>query len=77
MTLAARHRSHQRPVRGARIGAAYLPDRGLLEAAGLTVSEEEFQTFVRMYPNIRKGADSLYIEETRYEEPSLIFSVKP
>ena len=51
--------------------------RVLLEAAGLMVSEEEFQTFVRMYPNVRKGADSLYIEETRYEEPSLIFFVKP
>lgn len=50
--------------------------RVLLKAAGLnSVSEEEFQVFCRMYPSARKGADSLYIEETRYEEPSLIFSV--
>jgi hypothetical protein len=48
--------------------------KALLDMQGLTVSEEEFQTFVRMYPKMREGADSLYIPETRYEDPALIFS---
>lgn len=49
---------------------------GLLEAAGLPVSEEEREAFIRMYPTLRAGADSLYIEEARYEEPALIFRVE-
>ncbi len=47
---------------------------GLLEAAGLPVSDEEREAFIGVYPTLRAGADSLYIEEVRYEEPALIFS---
>lgn len=50
--------------------------RALLDAAKLTVSDEEFQLFVRVYPAMRAGADSLYIPETRYEEPVLVFSTE-
>lgn len=48
---------------------------GLLEAAGLPVSDEERDAFISIYPALRAGADSLYIEEVRYEEPALTFSV--
>lgn len=48
---------------------------GLLEAAGLPVSDEEREAFVAVYPTLRTGADSLYIEEVRYEEPALVFRV--
>lgn len=48
--------------------------RTLLNAAGLTVSEEELQSFVETYPLMREGADRLYIEELRYEEPAAIFA---
>ena len=51
--------------------------RAMVEAAGLPVSEEEFDKFVEMYPTLRAGADSLYIEEVRYEEPALVFSPVP
>ncbi|GMU39817.1 MAG: hypothetical protein AMXMBFR23_06830 [Chloroflexota bacterium] len=48
--------------------------RAMLEAAGLTVSEDEFKAFVEMYPMLREATDSLYIEEVRYEEPALVFT---
>jgi hypothetical protein len=48
--------------------------KALLDMQGLTVSDEEFQAFVRLYPKMREQADSLYISETRYEDPALIFS---
>jgi hypothetical protein len=48
--------------------------RGMLEAAGLEVSAEEFAAFVEMYPMLREATDSLYIEEVRYEEPALVFT---
>jgi hypothetical protein len=47
--------------------------KALLDAAGLKVSQEEFQLFCRIYPPMRAGADGLYIPETRYEDPALIF----
>jgi hypothetical protein len=47
--------------------------RALLDAAHLTVSDEEFQLFTRVYPQIRVGADGMYIPETRSEDPALIF----
>jgi hypothetical protein len=47
--------------------------RALLDAAGLMVSDEEFELFVRVYPNMRSAADGMYISETRNEEPALIF----
>lgn len=45
----------------------------LLDAAQLRMSDEEFELFVKSYPALREGADSLYIPETRYEDPALIF----
>jgi hypothetical protein len=48
--------------------------RALVDAAGLPVSDEELAQFVKMYPMLRAGADSLYIEEVRYEEPALVFT---
>jgi hypothetical protein len=47
--------------------------RALLDAAGLTVSDEEFDLFVRVYPGMRSSADGMYLAETRTEEPALIF----
>ena len=47
--------------------------RALLDAAQLRVSDEEFELFTRIYPAMRAGADGMYIPETRYEEPALIF----
>ena len=47
--------------------------KALLDAAQITMSDEEFDLFVRIYPAMRAGADSLYIPETRYEDPALIF----
>jgi hypothetical protein len=46
----------------------------LLHAQGITVEEEEFERFVRMYPAMREAADRLYIPEARYEEPALVFT---
>jgi hypothetical protein len=47
--------------------------KALLDAAQLELSDEEFELYTRIYPTLRAGADSLYIPETRYEEPALIF----
>ena len=47
--------------------------RVLLEAAGLPVSDEELAVYVSLYPTLRAGADRLYMEEVRYEEPALLF----
>ena len=47
--------------------------KALLDAAQLTMSEEEFDLFVRIYPGLRSGADAMYIPETRYEDPALIY----
>lgn len=51
--------------------------KGMLEAAGITCSDEEFEGFVKAYPLLRAGADSLYVEEVRYEGPALIFTPTP
>lgn len=51
--------------------------RALIDAAGLPVSDEEFQSLVDGYPTLRELTDSLYIEEVRYEEPALIFTPVP
>jgi len=48
--------------------------RVLLAAAGLEPTEDEIAGFAQAYPIMRAGADSLYIEEVRYEEPSPIFT---
>lgn len=51
--------------------------RAMLDAAGIPYSEEELEGFVKGYPFLRAGADSLYIEEARYEEPALVFTPLP
>jgi len=47
--------------------------KALLDAAQLKMSDDEFQLFVKIYPAMRAGADSMYIPETRNEDPALIF----
>jgi hypothetical protein len=48
--------------------------RALLKASGLNLTDEQIAGYVRVYPVLRAGADSLYIPEARYETPALIFS---
>ena len=48
--------------------------RAFLEAAGIAPSDEELAKFVEMYPALRKGADKLYGDEWRDEEPALLFA---
>ena len=50
--------------------------KALLDAAQLKMSQEEFDLFVRTYPALRAGADGLYIPETRYEDPALIYDAE-
>jgi hypothetical protein len=50
--------------------------KALLDAAQLKMSDEEFDIFVRIYPAMRAGADGMYIPETRYEDPALIFDAE-
>lgn len=45
----------------------------LLDAAQLTVSDDEFLSFARVYPALRAQADGLYRQEFGAEEPALIF----
>lgn len=47
--------------------------RSLLDAAQLTVSEDEFERFVAVYPIMRAQADALYLPELEPEAPSLHF----
>ena len=47
--------------------------RALLDAAGLTVSDDELSGFVRMYPILRSQADALYRPEMEPEAPALHF----
>jgi hypothetical protein len=45
----------------------------LLEAAQLTVSDAEFERFVKIYPELRAQADALYMPGFEREEPALTF----
>ncbi len=45
----------------------------LLDAAGLTVSDDELAGFVRMYPILRGQADALYRADMEPEAPALHF----
>ena len=47
---------------------------GQLQAAGIPASGAEVDAFVAIYPALRAGADALYLEVLRYEEPALRFS---
>ncbi len=48
-----------------------------VEAAGLPLTDAELDAFISIYPALRAGADSLYIEAVRYEEPALVFTPVP
>jgi hypothetical protein len=52
--------------------------KAILDTAGLLerVSDEELAVFVRLYPEVRAMAERLYIPETVYEEPALVFSAE-
>jgi hypothetical protein len=47
--------------------------RALLDAAHLTVSTEEYERFVGMYPALRAQADALYLPGMDEECPALAF----
>jgi len=47
--------------------------QALLDAAQLRMSNDEFELFVKVYPPLRAGADSMYLPETRDEDPSLVY----
>ena len=51
--------------------------RAMLEAAGIPASEDEIAKFGEMYPALREGADRLWHEDWRYEEPVLRFAPLP
>lgn len=53
--------------------AASAAVRTLLEAAKLTVSEEELAKFTESYPILRSQADGLYLPHLEAEEPALSF----
>jgi hypothetical protein len=57
-------------------GDAATTVKTLLEAAQLTVTDEEFDLFVKIYPDLRAGADAMYLCEARYEEPALNFDAR-
>ena len=57
-------------------GDAAISVKALLEAAQLTVTDEEFELFVKTYPDLRAGADGMYLPEVRYEEPALNFDAR-
>lgn len=47
----------------------------LLEIAGITVSDEELATYVRLYPGQRAAVDALYeLDLGEAEEPQVVFS---
>jgi hypothetical protein len=50
--------------------------RSLLSAAGLTVSDQEFELFVKTYPALRTATDAMYLPEVRYAEPALNFNAR-
>jgi hypothetical protein len=45
----------------------------LLAAAQLSVSDQEFATFVKDYPLMRQAADALYLPELEPDEPAIRF----
>lgn len=47
----------------------------LLETAGISVSDAELATYVRLYPGQRAAVDALYdLDLAEAEEPQLVFS---
>jgi len=51
--------------------------RALFSTAGMTLTDEQIASFVRLYPTLRKQADRLWaIPEVRYEQPALLFDAR-
>lgn len=46
---------------------------GLLSAAQLTISAAEEAQMIKDYPQIRSGADALYLPELEFVEPAVRF----
>jgi hypothetical protein len=48
--------------------------RGLLAAAGMSLTDEQVAKYVRIYPTFRASADRLFeIPEIRYEQPAVVY----
>jgi hypothetical protein len=48
--------------------------RGLLAAAGMSLSDEQVAKYLRIYPTFRASADRLFeIPEIRYEQPAVVY----
>lgn len=48
--------------------------RTLLGISGLTLTDEQVDLYVRIYPRLRASADALFtIPEVRYEQPAVIY----
>ena len=48
--------------------------RALLAAAGLSLTDEQVEKYVRVYPTLRASADQLWqIPELRYEQPAVVY----
>lgn len=51
--------------------------RGLLAAGGLSLTDEQVEKYVRIYPVFRAAADRLYaIPELRYEQPAVVYDAR-
>ncbi len=51
--------------------------RALFSTAGMTLTDEQIASFVRLYPTLREQADRLWaIPEVRYEQPALLFDAR-
>jgi hypothetical protein len=50
--------------------------KALLDAAQLMVTDEEMELFIKIYPDLRAGADAMHLAEVRYEEPALNFDAR-
>jgi hypothetical protein len=57
-------------------GDATTTVKALLEAAQLTVTDDELELFVKTYPDLRAAADAMYLLEARYDEPAPNFDAR-
>jgi len=49
----------------------------VLTRTGMTVSAEERERLIRLYPLIKERADQLRMVEARYAEPAMIYPAAP
>jgi hypothetical protein len=52
---------------------ATLTVKALFDAAQLTVSDEEFERFVKLYPALRDQADGIYLSDMEAASPAMAF----